>query len=352
MVFDPHVHGRDFKQRDKETVAHLLEVARDSGVYAVGDMPNTDPPIMTRDLVIERLRLAQDANVPEVFYGIHMGLSADPEQVKEAVAVYREFYPRVLGFKMYAAHSEGRLGIIRVDDQYVIIDTLSQEGFDGVLAVHPEKESRMHHKIFTSKTPESHCFARPEITETEAIRDIMGFGYLTNFLGNIHFVHVSTSLGVKYINRAQQRGQRVTSGVCPHHLYYDWTQMFREDGLVWKMNPALREPGESKRLIEYLKDGRIDILETDHAPHTYDDKFIDCASGVVAEPWWPVFIEFLRYNGFSEKRIEEVTLTKAAEIWGIDVRVPRNRIIKDHRQDYSTNPWKSMEELVGMVGKL
>lgn len=352
MVFDPHVHFRDFKEKRKETIEHGLIVARDSGVYAVGDMPNSDPAILERDIVVERFKLADEANVPEVIYGLHMGLTEDPEQNKRAVAVWREFYPRVLGFKMYAAHSTNRTGIIRVDSQYRVIETLAKEGFDGVLAVHAEKESRMHHEIFTSDSPESHCFARPEITETEAIRDIIGFGYLADFKGNIHFVHVSTSLGVEYINRAQQRGQRITSGVCPHHLYKDWTNMLGKDGLVCKMNPALREPGEPQRLVEALRDGRIDVLETDHAPHSYDDKYIRCASGVVAEPWWALFKEFLRHNDFSEKRIKEVTLDNSSKIWGVDVKIPRNPVLRDHRQDYETNPWKDMEELLGMVNNL
>ena len=91
MFFDAHVHFRDFKQTHKETVRHGLEVARDSGVLAVGDMPNTDPPIMTRNLVEERLRLARQAGVKEVFYGLYMGLTADAEQVSRAVDVYHRF---------------------------------------------------------------------------------------------------------------------------------------------------------------------------------------------------------------------------------------------------------------------
>ena len=68
MYIDSHVHLRDFNQKYKETIKHGLEVAKDSGVDAVFDMPNTDPPIMTRDLVIDRLRLAKEASIDSVFY--------------------------------------------------------------------------------------------------------------------------------------------------------------------------------------------------------------------------------------------------------------------------------------------
>ena len=104
MYIDAHVHLRDFRQSHKETISHGLEVAVDSGVDAVFDMSNTDPPILTRDVVIDRLRVARAANIPSVFYGVYMGLTTDPEQIKGAVEAYREF-PQVIGMKLYAGHS-------------------------------------------------------------------------------------------------------------------------------------------------------------------------------------------------------------------------------------------------------
>jgi|TARA_Y100000310_G_scaffold279036_1_gene297918 dihydroorotase len=117
MIIDSHVHLRDEEQKGKETIDHGLEVARDSGVVAVFDMPNTLRPVTTRERVGDRLRLAQDANVPEVFYGTYMGLTADSEQVKQAVGVYRDFFPHVVGFKLYAGHSVGNLGVVDFEDQ-------------------------------------------------------------------------------------------------------------------------------------------------------------------------------------------------------------------------------------------
>ena len=81
MYIDSHVHLRDFNQKNKETIKHGLEVARDSGVDAVFDMPNTDPPIMTKENVLDRLKLAKDAGVKEVYYGLYIGLTSDREQI-------------------------------------------------------------------------------------------------------------------------------------------------------------------------------------------------------------------------------------------------------------------------------
>ncbi|MBI2044008.1 dihydroorotase, partial [Candidatus Pacearchaeota archaeon] len=140
MYIDPHVHLRDFNQKHKETVKHGLEVARDSGVDAVFEMPNTDPPIMTREIVVERLKLVEQANVPEVFYGLYMGLTADENQIREAVKIHNELFPKVIGMKLYAGHSVGNLGVVTVENQKKVYRILGEENYKGVLAVHSEKE--------------------------------------------------------------------------------------------------------------------------------------------------------------------------------------------------------------------
>jgi len=85
MYADMHVHFRDEEQSEKETIKHGLEVARDSGVSVVGDMPNTERPVINEARLLERFYLAGKADVPEVAYGAYIGVTADPEQLKKAV---------------------------------------------------------------------------------------------------------------------------------------------------------------------------------------------------------------------------------------------------------------------------
>lgn len=96
MVVDCHVHFRDEEEANKETIRRGLLVARDSGLSAVFDMPNTQRPVVSLERVEDRLTLADKAGVKEVFYGTYVGLTADVEQVKQAVQVYRDFFPRVV----------------------------------------------------------------------------------------------------------------------------------------------------------------------------------------------------------------------------------------------------------------
>ncbi len=350
MVVDCHVHDRDEEESHKETIKHALEVARDSGVSGYFAMPNTKRPVLSRQRVIERLELARNAGVPEVFYGVYIGLTDDPEQVKEAVATYREFYPQVVGFKLYAGHSVGRLGVIGFQKQVVPYSVLAQEGWDGVLAVHPEKEEEMVPKAWNSLVPISHCLARPEICEIESVRDQIAIAETTRFKGKLHMAHISSPGAVDLVVEARNRGVDISSGVCPHHFMYDWTRMYGEDGLLFKMNPALRKPGDPMILLEYLRTGKIDWVETDHAPHSLEEKTSHpFMSGVTALPWWMMFVEYLRQHNFTQSQIEDVTHNNVARRFGIDI--PKNKLVlRDRRGDYPFNHWKNIEQQLGWKG--
>ncbi|MEK6945308.1 MAG: dihydroorotase [Nanoarchaeota archaeon] len=343
MYIDAHVHLRDFNQKHKETVRHGLEVARDSGVDAVFDMPNTDPPIVTKELVKDRLRLAKEANVPEVFYGLYIGLTSNSEQIKRAVETYYEF-SQVVGMKLYAGHSVGNLGVARFEDQARIYSTLSQQGFDGVLAVHAEKEDELNSGLWNYHNPITHCHARPEKAELESVRDQIKLALDYGFKGKMHIAHISSPLAVKLVQEAKNLGVDISCGICPHHFIYDWQQMNCKNGVLWKMNPPLRSAESKQKMMLHLLSGEIDWIETDHAPHTLDEKVnAPFMSGIPGLPWWNLFEEYLRLNGFSDSRIEEITFSNISKRFDLDVKRSK-KIIVDRRNDYPFNPYKPLEE--------
>jgi dihydroorotase len=340
---DPHVHLRDFNEKGKETVKHGLEVSKDSGVDAVFDMPNTDPPIIDRDRVLERLWLAKKADIPEVFYGLYVGLTSNVEQIKEAVGVYREF-EQVVGMKLYAGHTTGNLGVIEMEDQERVYEALAKSGYDGVLAVHCEKENEMDYYLWDSSDPISHCHARSERSEIESVRDQIKFADRYGFSGKMHVCHISSPGAVELVVDAKEKGLDISSGICPHHFIYDWQQMSKDKGILWKMNPPLRDPESKNWMFCNLRNGLIDFIETDHAPHRLRDKIgRDAASGITGIEKWPLFLEYLRYFGFSDNRVEEVTFSKAAERYGVDVD-RSNRDLVDRSEDYDFNFYEVIEK--------
>lgn len=351
MYIDAHVHLRDFRQSHKETIRHGLEVARDSGVVAVLDMPNTDPPLTTKDIALARIRRAENANVPEVFYGVYMGLTADVEQVKSAVAATHAI-PQIVGMKLYAGHSVGNLGVVRQEDQQHVYETLADEGYEGVLVVHAEKEAAIDSTLWQPKFPITHCFARPEKAEIESVKDQLNLATQTGFRGKLHIAHISSPVAVTLVQSAKADGLDISSGVCPHHLLYDWNQMNGYDdhnGLLWKMNPPLRNPKSRQDLFRLLREGKIDWIETDHAPHTLDDKLQSpYMSGIPGLPWWPFFAEYLRLHDFANAEIERLTFSNARTRFGIDSVDMAHRNIVDRRSDYQFNPYRPLEQELGI----
>ena len=346
MYIDTHVHFRDFKESYKETIRHGLEVARDSGVDAVFDMGNTDPPVIARESVIARFRLAREANVPEVFYRINMVLTEDTEQVKRAADVYREFPGRV-NMKMYAGHSVRNMGVTSFDAQRNNYIILNREGYDGILVIHCEKESLLLPNLWTPEDPVTHCYARPEISEIESVKDQIALAKQAGFKGKLHVAHVSSPAAVDVIDAERKAGLDISCGVCPHHFIYNWTQMKKPDGVLWKMNPPLRSPESQQRLFQYLKEGRIDWIETDHAPHTLDEKTKPpYASGIPGLAWWPLFEEYLRRKDFSEQLIEDLTFNNAARRFGLQIERKRRKLV-DRRKDYPFDPYKEIAEQFG-----
>jgi dihydroorotase len=351
MYIDPHVHFRDFNQRNKETIAHGLEVARDSGVDAVCDMPNTNPAILTEKEVLERIELARQANVKEVRYFIWMGLTNDPEQVKRAVDLERKF-SEVIGMKVYMGHSTGDMGIVEYHDQEHLLTTLARAGYEGILPTHCEKENEMHNTRFDRLNPITHCLDRAEIAEVRSVRDLLTIyrSISPTPKYKLHIAHISSPEAVKLVSEAREIGIDISCGVTPHHLFYDWHRMFDSDGLVMKMNPPLRGPGKPERMLELLKNGEIDFIETDHAPHTYNDKLgKDPCSGIPALANWPLFEALLIYKGFSEKRIQEVLFDASRRRLGIEdvtYRPSSATYLKSRTRDYPFNAFKPLEEKI------
>ena len=211
MFIDCHVHCRDFEQSHKETIDHALKVAKDSGVNAIFDMPNTVPAVTTRKEVIERFALAKKANSP-VFYGLYIGLTSNPEQIREAVDLYREFFPKdsdaemgIVGLKMFAGKSVGDLTIADAEKQLEVYRQLVKNNFNGVLVVHCEKESEMNPELWDLSRPETHGEARPEGAELASVKDQIDFASQAGYAsigsrGKLHIAHISVPQAVELVN--------------------------------------------------------------------------------------------------------------------------------------------------------
>ncbi len=353
MYIDSHVHCRDDEESKKETNEHALRVAEDSGLSGIFAEPNTKRPITTRQRVLDSFALAKQAD-SEVFFGVIMGLTANENQAREAVEAYKEFFPKkagdkmgVVGFKLYMGESVGDLAVVEYEKQEAIYGWLSE--YDDVPIIvqnHCEKKSLMRPDLWDSKNPSaiSHSEARPEESEVDSVRDLIKILEKTGFArkgtpGKAQVEHVSVGKSVKLINQAKEYFN-ISCSATPHHLLLDTDMIKDEYGILYKVNPPIRQPGTREGLFECFLDGEIDILATDHAPHTLAEKTgktfnakgePQYLSGIPNLASWPDFIELLKQRGASKGLIDDMAYNNVLAIFRLNGGIiPRlERKIKD-----------------------
>ena len=311
-MIDPHVHFRDWNQKYKETVAHGLETAKRLGFTHVFDMPNTDPALTNRETVIKRLKLAEESGVSGVSYHVWMGLTADEQQIREAVETVRELWPAVAGLKMFLGHSTGNMGICTEEEQEKVFQTLAGLEYTGVVAVHAEKEALMHPELYVPGQFETHSLARPPEAEIESVRDIIRIVKETEYRGILHIAHISTAGAIELVQKAKDAGMRITFGVTPHHALFN-TEDAKDHARYLKMNPPLRNESDRKAVYASLFDGSAEWIESDHAPHTLEEKEAG-ASGIPGLENMILLMNRMREDGMDEERFRALTHENAYQV--------------------------------------
>jgi dihydroorotase len=320
-MIDPHVHLRDGAERAKETLEHGLGVAWRAGLDGVFEMPNTNPPLTSRDAIARRIDDADraiDRLGIGIFHGIWAGLTEDPDQIEDVVRSWAELRPRVAGLKLYSGPSTGGLGVTGLEAQRSVWGRLAELGFDGVVAVHCEKEESFARRADGSPDwdparPSSWAAARPPEAETVSVRDQLALSAEAGFRGTVHVAHVSVPAALEAIVRARQTGRRVTCGLTPQHALLSAADMDRPAGVLLKTNPPLRPDPLPDLMLQALLDGAIDWVESDHAPHTLGDKRERHASGIPVLHFWPRFVTILRERGIPPELLARVTHEAACE---------------------------------------
>jgi len=332
MYIDCHVHCRDDSWSYKSTIEECLRISEKAGLVGIFDMPNTEPPVINRKRVLERFALAEKAN-SRVFYGSYIGLTSDKNQIREAVETYREFVPKnfskfgVVGLKMFAGKSVGSLSVTSPEEQLEVYRQLTNFGFGGALVVHCEKESLLKSKLWNPQKPSSWSDARPEQSEVESVRDQINLSKQVGYMGHIHFAHISVPESAIIIKKAGGRAMRYSIGVTPHHLMNNTDDQESDFvGLMYKVNPPLRKKETQQRLLKMCIAGEFDILESDHAPHTLDEKLGRAKdnkgnpvymSGIYSLPHWPEFASTLIKLGVSPQLIAKMSYASVKDIFRI-----------------------------------
>lgn len=339
-MIDPHVHLRDWNEKEKETLVHGMESGYLSGIDTFFDMPNTNPPITNRENALKRIEDGIKAEEElrkrgmAVHYHLYLGLTPNKKQISEMVSLYSSLFPRIIGLKLFASHSTGNMGIIDEEEEKNVFQVLADLDYKGVVAVHAEKTS-----LFTTNA--SHALSRPSISEIESVRDMIEFATNAGFKGRLHIAHISTKGALELVKKAKEEGKiKITSGATPHHALFN----LESENKYLKMNPPLREEEDRAYIFSSLLSGDIDWIESDHAPHTLRDKE-NGKCGIPGFKGTLLLIDKLRECGISEERLEKLLNTNIASTFGLGnskLSIPtdtqgREKIIGDR---YPFDPYK------------
>ena len=252
---DLHVHLREPGLTDKEDIPSGTRSAALGGITTVLDMPNTEPPVTTRDALDAKIaRIRGRANVD-------VGLYAAP---RSGGAVAR--LEAATAFKVYMAETTGGLAI----DDDALADVLEAAGETAkFVAVHAEDPRAFGKKAATDLR--GHHAARPKEAEVGALKKLGAM----RAAAKIHIAHVTCVEALDAVPKG------ATTEATPHHLFLDHGRPLRAFG---KVTPPLRPPEDRDALWKAFVDGRIDVVASDHAPHTREEKeegpFAEAPSGV------------------------------------------------------------------------
>lgn len=271
-LIDLHVHLREPGFEDLETVATGAMAAAAGGFTAVCAMPNTDPPLDNQGAIGFVISQAQKAGKARVYPIGTISVGQQGEKLSE--------FGELLGAGAVAVSDDGK----PVMSSHLMRTALEYaKTFGAPVADHCEEISlaeggAMHEGIVATRLGLKGIPAAAE--EIHVARDII-LSELTG--GHIHLCHMSTRGSAELIRRAKDKGLNVTAEVTPHHftLTHEACVGYNTNA---KMNPPLREAEDVEALREALKDGTVDVIATDHAPHHYDAKereFDDAPNGIL-----------------------------------------------------------------------
>jgi dihydroorotase len=254
-VVDAHVHFRDPGLTHKEDLRTATRACAKGGVTSFLEMPNTKPLTITCERLHEKLALASEKSL--VNYGFYLGATiGNLEELKSA--------QRTPGIKIFIGSSTGDL---LVDDQQLLERIFAETTLP--ICAHCEDETTVRantERLGGGSSYEDHSQIRDEAAAVVATKRAIDLALRHRH--RFHVLHVSTAAETELFRDHQGL---ITAEVCPHHLFFNVDDYERLGSLV-QMNPSIKTAADNEGLWRALKAGRIQMIATDHAPHTVEEK--------------------------------------------------------------------------------
>jgi dihydroorotase len=314
-AIDVHVHFRDPGYPQKEDFASGTAAAAFGGVTTVFDMPNTLPTIATPEALAAKHKIA--AEKAYVDYGLYAVLGEDSIEHVHAL-----IETGIIGFKLYMGNTFGRIPSPTTGAMLEAFEVVAPTG--KRISLHAETNSIMERRESRLRAagrtePIAHLAARPAVVAVEAVARA---AILAEWTGaRIHVLHISSAAELRPLAEAKARGVEITGETCPHYLLLSETDYDKFGGIV-RVNPPVREASNRQPLWDALMDGTVDMIATDHAPHTRVEKTrndiwtVDCGFPGV-ETQMPLMLTEINRGRATIQDYVRWSAESPAKIWGL-----------------------------------
>jgi len=304
---DAHVHFRDPGFTYKEDWTSGSRSALAGGVTSVIDQPNTDPIVTSPEILLNKIKIAQKRSL--VDFGVNATVTNENTHLIKDLAEYATAFGEIfLGKddeKDVISYTMLNTALMMIRDTH-LLPTVHAEDVSCIAA---------NKTAYQTKLPQSHLFARPNRCEEIAVAEIIK---MARQIGcRIHICHISTKEAINMIKTA--RGL-VTCEVTPHHLIFSSDDYNRLKTRI-KVNPPIRDKIDRDILWDMVRTGMIDVIASDHAPHSIEEKdadIYDVKSGVPGvETMIPLLLYLVTKGYLSINRLVEMTSNNPAKIFGL-----------------------------------
>ena len=265
-IIDDQVHFREPGLTHKATIYTESKAAVAGGVTGFMEIPNTNPPTFTQELLEEKYAIASGTSLAN--YSFFMGTSND--NIEEVLKTNKKKND-VCGVKVFMGSSTGNLLV----DNALVLDKIFG-GTELLIATHCEDEQIIKANLAKLKAekavlePADHPIIRDE--ENCFSSSFKAVQFAKKHGSRLHILHISTAKELQlFTNMIPLEEKKITAEVCVHHLHFTSDEYARLGNKI-KCNPAIKAPFNREALWPALLDNRLDIIATDHAPHTWEEK--------------------------------------------------------------------------------
>lgn len=316
-MIDDQVHFREPGLTHKATIASEARAAVAGGVTSFMEMPNTVPNALTQELLADKYEIAAKGSLAN--YSFFMGAGND--NLEEVLKTNSR---DVCGVKIFMGSSTGNM---LVDNAQTLEKLFSS--CEMLIATHCEDEAtvRARTELFKERYPENApAYIHPLVRNEEAcyLSSSMAVDLAKKNNTRLHILHISTEEELALFETGKAvKDKKITAEVCVHHLWFDASQ-YDTLGNQIKCNPAIKDARHKTALRKALVSGELDIIATDHAPHTWEEKsqeFWKSPSGLplVQHPLL-LMIELVKEGHISLELIAEKTAHAVADCFQIEER--------------------------------